>query len=161
MAMKPEEIGARARLSDSPPYRQMEAWGRSMRPSCSARWIFKERRHQDHSREPTPTLGVVRLFIGEAKLVADLVHENIVQVYDLGILADGKVLHRHGVRRRAQSRGLCPNPPRPGSSPSSRSRGLYRQPGLPGALTTPTSEPTGTASLSASFTGTSHQKMSF
>jgi serine/threonine-protein kinase len=26
----------------------------------------------------------VRLFIGEAKLVADLVHENIVQVYDLG-----------------------------------------------------------------------------
>jgi serine/threonine-protein kinase len=29
----------------------------------------------------------VRLFIGEAKLVADLVHENIVQVYDLG--ADG------------------------------------------------------------------------
>jgi eukaryotic-like serine/threonine-protein kinase len=30
----------------------------------------------------------VRLFIGEAKLVADLVHENIVQVYDLG-LADG------------------------------------------------------------------------
>jgi len=31
----------------------------------------------------------VRLFIGEAKLVADLVHENIVQVYDLG-LDDGK-----------------------------------------------------------------------
>ncbi len=31
----------------------------------------------------------VRLFIGEAKLVADLVHENIVQVYDLG-LAEGK-----------------------------------------------------------------------
>lgn len=30
----------------------------------------------------------VRLFIGEAKLVADLVHENIVQVYDLG-LAEG------------------------------------------------------------------------
>ena len=26
----------------------------------------------------------VRLFIGEAKLVADLVHENIVQVYHLG-----------------------------------------------------------------------------
>ncbi len=26
----------------------------------------------------------VRLFIGEAKLVADLVHENIVQVYPLG-----------------------------------------------------------------------------
>lgn len=26
----------------------------------------------------------IRLFIGEAKLVADLVHENIVQVYDLG-----------------------------------------------------------------------------
>ena len=31
----------------------------------------------------------VRLFIGEAKLVADLVHENIVQVYDLGE-ADGR-----------------------------------------------------------------------
>jgi len=31
----------------------------------------------------------VRLFIGEAKLVADLVHENIVQVYDLG-LEDGR-----------------------------------------------------------------------
>ncbi|MFV2071962.1 MAG: serine/threonine-protein kinase [Thermoanaerobaculales bacterium] len=31
----------------------------------------------------------VRMFIGEAKLVADLVHENIVQVYDLG-LADGR-----------------------------------------------------------------------
>jgi serine/threonine-protein kinase len=31
----------------------------------------------------------VRLFIGEAKLVADLVHENIVQVYDLG-LDDGR-----------------------------------------------------------------------
>lgn len=30
----------------------------------------------------------VRLFIGEAKLVADLVHENIVQVYQLGRLAD-------------------------------------------------------------------------
>ena len=31
----------------------------------------------------------VRLFIGEAKLVADLVHENIVQVYDLG-LSEGR-----------------------------------------------------------------------
>ena len=30
----------------------------------------------------------VRLFIGEAKLVADLVHENIVQVYDLGLADD-------------------------------------------------------------------------
>lgn len=31
----------------------------------------------------------VRMFIGEAKLVANLVHENIVQVYDLG-LSDGR-----------------------------------------------------------------------
>ena len=31
----------------------------------------------------------VRLFIGEAKLVADLVHENIVQVYQLGSSEDG------------------------------------------------------------------------
>ena len=30
----------------------------------------------------------VRLFIGEAKLVADLVHENIVQVYQLGRTGD-------------------------------------------------------------------------
>ena len=30
-----------------------------------------------------------RLFIGEAKLVADLVHENIVQVYSLNLSEDG------------------------------------------------------------------------
>ncbi len=39
---------------------------------------------QDLTRDP----AFVRMFIGEAKLVADLVHQNIVQIYHLGLVDD-------------------------------------------------------------------------
>jgi serine/threonine-protein kinase len=39
---------------------------------------------QDLTRDP----AFVRMFIGEAKLVADLVHQNIVQIYHLGLVND-------------------------------------------------------------------------
>jgi serine/threonine protein kinase len=41
-------------------------------------------------------------FVGEAKLVADLIHTNIVQTYHLGE-ANGVLLHRHGIDPRRES----------------------------------------------------------
>lgn len=65
--------------------------------------------------ELTSDPDFVRMFVGEARLVADLVHENIVQVYQLG--QSGSMLYMaleyvHGINLEQfllyhQARGLC------------------------------------------------------
>ena len=78
----------------------------------------------------------VRLFIGEAKLVADLVHENIVQVYDLG-LADGNYYivmeYVDGLNLEVFIRAHLDQ----GIAAARRSRGIHREPGLPGSRLRP------------------------
>jgi eukaryotic-like serine/threonine-protein kinase len=88
--------------------------------------------HERFARHPE----WLQLFIDEAKLSANLVHGNIVQIYQLGETA-ARPFHRHGVHQGPHPPDADQHPPRAAAAPAPRHRRLLRQPRLPRARLRP------------------------
>ena len=102
----------------------------------------------------------LQLFIDEAKLSANLMHGNIVQIYQLGEVR-GRVLHRHGVHPGPDAAPGDRPPLGARAADSAAAGGLRREPRLPRARLRPQLRRARTSGASTSCTAMSHPATSW